>query len=88
MMCYFCPLHTRQLMTISNMITVMTGPNLTESGPKPDLGFAFRVQWGLLERTQSGPRPDPVQTQSKPLADHDWTPSKPGKRTPISESNP
>ena len=59
MMCYFCPLHTRQLMTISNMITVMTGPNLTESGPKPDLGFAFRVRLGSAradpERTPTGP---------------------------------
>ena len=77
MMCYFCPLHTRQLMSISNMITVPTGPNQTESGPKPDLGFAFRV-WSESarvdpERTQM----DPDQTQSKALADPDWTPSEP-----------
>ena len=72
-MCYFCPLHTRQHTSIRNMITVSTGPNLTESGPKLDLGFAFRVRSESAradpERTPTGPRPDAKQTFSRPRPD-------------------
>ena len=68
--------------------TVPTRPNLTESGPKPDLGFAFGVRSGAArvdpEQTPTGPRPDTKQTQSGPRADA----SEPRKRTPISEANP
>ena len=67
--------------------TVPTGPNLTESGPKPDPGFAFRVRSGSAradpERTPTGPRPDSDLTQSKPRADPERTQSEPRKRTPI-----
>ena len=73
--------------TLKNVIinTVPTGPNLTESGPKPDPGSGR----GPLEWTQSRPRPDTKQTQSGPQADAKRTSkanpnfrSKPVKRTP------
>ena len=73
--------------------TVPTGPNLTESGTKPDPGFAFGVRSGSArvdpEQTPTGPRPDTKQTHSGPRADAKRTPkanpnfrSKPVKRTP------
>ena len=54
---------------INKKDTVPTGPNVTESGPKPDLGFAFRVWLGSAkadpERTPTGHD----RTQMKPRAD-------------------
>ena len=44
------------------VLTVPTGPNLTESGPKANIGFAFGV------RSRST-RADPERTPSKPRAD-------------------
>ena len=72
--------------------TVPTGPNLTESGPKPDPGFAFGVRSGSArvdpKQTPTGPRPDTKQTQSGPREDAERTlkanpnfRSKPVKRT-------
>ena len=69
MMCYFCPLHTRQHTSIRNMITVSTGPNLTESGPKLDLVFVFRVWSESARADPDGPRPDAKQTSSRPRLD-------------------
>ena len=44
--------------------TVPTGPNLTESGPKPDLGFAFAL--ADPDRTPTGSKANPERTQSEP----------------------
>ena len=77
----------------TSIYTVPTGPNLTESGPKPDPGFAFGVRSESArvdpEQTPTGPRPDTKQTPSGPRADAKRTPkanpnfrSKPVKRTP------
>ena len=48
--------------------TVPTGPNLTESGPKPDPGFAFRVRLGSAkadpEQTRTGRKVNPERTPS------------------------
>ena len=52
----------------NTLYTVPTGPNLTESGPKLDPGFAFGVRSGSArvnpEQTPTGPRPDTKQTPS------------------------
>ena len=55
--------------------TVPTIPNLAESGPQPDPGFAFRVRLGSAWVRYSGPRANPERTQSKSGADPEWTQS-------------
>ena len=53
--------------------TVPTGPNLTESEIKPDLGFALGVRSGSAradpEQSWTGPHADAKQTQRGPRAD-------------------
>ena len=49
--------------------TVPTGPNLTESRPKPDLGFPFGVRSGSAiadpEQTPTGLQANPEPTPSR-----------------------
>ena len=90
---YFILVNDNYFQNFNAYYTVPTGPNLTESGPKPDPGFAFGVRSGSARmdpgQTPTGPRPHTKQTQSGPRAEEKRTPkanpnfrSKPVKRTP------
>ena len=60
------------------ILTVPTRPNLTESGPKPDLRFAYRV-WSETtkidqEQTPNGHKTNPERTPSRHKANLDSEP--------------
>ena len=67
-------------------LTVPTRPNLTESGPKPDPGFAFGVRSGSAradpQQTLTGRKANPEQTPSGRKANLESEPHL------ISEANP